>query len=88
MSGLVLSRLNLGQASQLTSSLLAVNIAKTSSADLNTNPKIDSSQANLPSFCDLVNSKPVVVNSSNPFYQPLPDPMACNSKTISTVVSW
>lgn len=81
------SRLNLGDSSLIQTPIISVNITKQMSSALGPDLKQGSSKINLPSFCDLTNSKPVIINATNPTYTPASDPDACNSKEISTVVS-
>jgi hypothetical protein len=81
------SRLNLGDSSLIQTPILSLSITKLMSSSLGPDLKQGASSIVLPSFCDLTNSKPVIVNATNPTYTPASDPNACNSKEISTVVS-
>ncbi len=86
VSDLINSRLNNGESSVVSTPLLTLNIGKSISNNMSSVSQ-GMGQVSLPSFCDLVNSQPLIINASNPTYTPPADPTACNSRPLTTVVS-
>ena len=82
------SRLNLDESVVIETPFLSLNLTKQKSSSLNGLKTQGSSMIELPSFCDLTNSKPILINISNPTYTPLLNPTDCNSRQITIVVSF
>lgn len=82
------SRLNLDESVVIETPFLSLNVTKKKASSLNGIQTQGSSMIELPSFCELTNSKPILINISNPTYTPLLNPNDCNSRQLTIVVSF